>query len=142
EARLLEPDGWASLVGRHWIEPGSHCVGSSAASSIPLAVGPPELGLLKMVGDRLTPQPAAGADVTVDGAPAEGAVVLRDDGARGGPSLIGFDGGDGQAMVIARRGQLALRVKHAQAPSRLEFAGLDYWPADPSWVVEASFVPN
>ena len=142
EARLLEPDGWTSLVGLHWIEPGAHYVGSSANSGIRLAMGPPELGLLKLEGDRVTLQPAAGADVTVDGAPAEGAVVLRDDGAPGGPSVIGFDGGDGQAMVIARRGQLALRVKHARAPSRLDFAGLEYWPADPSWVVEARFVPN
>ena len=29
---LLAPDGWTSLVGLHWIEPGSHFVGSDPGS--------------------------------------------------------------------------------------------------------------
>src|SRR5690606_10098491 len=28
--RLLAPDGWTSLVGLHWIEPGGHYLGSDA----------------------------------------------------------------------------------------------------------------
>src|SRR5690606_19526107 len=141
EQRLLAPDGWASLVGLHWIDPGPHFVGSSANSGIRLSMGPPELGLLRRDGDTVSFEPAA-EGVTVDGKPVAGQVVLLDDAAPDGPSVIGFDGGDGQAMVIRRHGRLGLRVKHARAPTRIGFAGLDYWPVDPGWVVDARFVPN
>ena len=141
EQRLLAPDGWASLVGLHWIDPGPHFVGSSANSGIRLSMGPPELGLLRRDGDTVSFEPAA-EGVTVDGKPVAGQVVLLDDAAPEGPSVIGFDGGDGEAMVIRRHGRLGLRVKHARAPTRIGFAGLDYWPVDPGWVVDARFVPN
>ena len=142
EERLLAPDGWASLVGLHWIDAGPHYVGSGANSGIRLSMGPPDLGLLTLEDGEVTFKPARGAGITVDGTAAGGTVVLRDDMAPGGPSVIGFDGTDGKAMVIARQGRLALRVKHAQAPSRTQFAGLDYWPADPDWLVQGRFVPN
>lgn len=141
EQRLLAPDGWASLVGLHWIDEGPHFVGSSANSGIRLSMGPPELGLLRRDGDTVRFE-AAAEGVTVDGKPVAGEVVLLDDMASGGPSIVGFDGGDGEAMVIERHGRLGLRVKHAQAPTRTQFAGLDYWPVDPGWVVDARFVPN
>ncbi len=59
-----------------------------------------------------------------------------------GPSVVGFDQGKGQATVIERGGRHALRVKHADAPTRTGFAGLQYWPADASWKIEGTFVPN
>ena len=142
EARLLAPDGWASLIGLHWIDRGPHYLGSSANSGIRLSMGPPELGLLTLDDGKVSFKPARGAGATIDGRPASGTVVLLDDMAPGGPSVIGFDGGDGQAMVIRRQGRLALRVKHAQAPSRTGFAGLDYWAPDRSWLVQGRFVPN
>jgi uncharacterized protein (DUF1684 family) len=142
EARLLAADGWASLVGLHWVDEGAHYVGSSGNSGIRLSMGPPDLGLLTLDDGAISFQPAQGAGVTVDGVPATGAVALHDDTAEDGPSVIGFDGGDGKATVIQRDGRTALRVRHAQAPSRTQFAGLDYWPADPHWLLQARFVPN
>jgi hypothetical protein len=32
--RLVAPDGWASLIGLHWIDPGPHAVGSAADNGI------------------------------------------------------------------------------------------------------------
>ena len=142
EARLLAPDGWASLIGLHWIDRGPHYLGSSANSGIRLSMGPPELGLLTLDDGKVSFKPAKGAGATIDGRPASGTVVLLYYMAPGGPSVIGFDGGDGQAMVIRRQGRLALRVKHAQAPSRTGFAGLDYWAPDRNWLVQGRFVPN
>ena len=140
--RLLAPDGWASLVGLHWIEPGDHYVGSDAGAGMRLAMGPGELGLLSLADGRVTFRPAAGAVATVDGEAATAPTLLRDDSDPAGPSVIGFDAGAGKATVIVRDGRLALRVRHAQAPTRTQFAGLDYWPADPAWQVDARFVPN
>src|SRR3546814_18119205 len=50
--------------------------------------------------------------------------------------------GKGLVTVIVRDGRRALRVKHADAGTRTQFAGLDYWPADPSWKIRGKFVSN
>ncbi|MEO5565579.1 MAG: DUF1684 domain-containing protein [Luteimonas sp.] len=139
---LLAPDGWTSLIGLHWIDTGSHDLGSAAGNEIQLSLGPPHMGVLefKQGSVRLLPDPSA--KLTIDGVPVEAGVVLRTDTAAGGPSVIGFDAGKGAATVIERAGRTALRVKHADAPARLQFAGLDYWPADPAWKIEGRFVAH
>jgi uncharacterized protein (DUF1684 family) len=141
--RLTAPDGWASLIGLHWIEPGAHAVGSAADNGIRLAMGPAHLGLLRAGADgSVAFEPAGDASLTLDGQPFAAPAALRTDTAKAGPSVVGFDGGKGVATVIERSGRLALRVRHADAPTRTRFAGLDYWPADPSWRVQARFVPH
>ena len=44
--------------------------------------------------------------------------------------------------MIERNNRYALRVKHADAPTRAHFSGIDYWPADPAWKIQARFVPH
>ena len=56
--------------------------------------------------------------------------------------MIGFDDGKGLMTLLRRGDRDALRIKHADAPTRLQFAGLQYWPADPSWRIEARFLPH
>ena len=43
--------------------------------------------------------------------------------------------------MIDRDGRKGLRVKDSEAPTRKHFAGIDYFPIDPSWRVEAKWVP-
>ncbi|MEO6365749.1 MAG: DUF1684 domain-containing protein [Luteimonas sp.] len=140
--KLLKPDGWTSLIGLHWIEPGPHYVGSSSDNGIRLAMGPAQLGMLDRDGARVRFVPADEAALTLDGEPLSGANVLKTDADDGGPSVIGFDGGKGIATVIKRGERYALRVKHADTPTRTSFAGLQYWPADREWNVAARFVPH
>ena len=138
---LVEPDGWTSLVGLHWLSLPSHYLGSSPRSGIRLAFGPPSLGLLQRQGDRLFLTPDAGVELTVDGQPSKGRIELRDDHS-GSPTVVGFDGGKGQLMVILRGNRQALRVRHADAPTRVRFGGLDYWPPDRKWRVKATYHPH
>jgi len=139
---LLAPDGWASLVGLHWIDPGSHYLGSDADNGIRLAMGPEHMGMLDLEGKQVRFVPDQAATLTLDGQPLTTAASLRTDMAEAGPSVVGFDDGKGQLTVIERAGRYALRVKHADAPTRVHFAGLDYWPADAAWKVEGTFVPH
>jgi uncharacterized protein len=140
--RLLAPDGWASLVGLHWVERGTHRVGSGAANGIRLSMGPERLGLLHLDPEGVRFTPESGIELSLDGAPLQAATALRTDAHADGPSLLGFDEGRGQAMVIERSGRHALRVKHADAPTRTGFAGLEYWPGGRDWQVQARFEPH
>ncbi|WP_199268711.1 DUF1684 domain-containing protein [Cognatiluteimonas profundi] len=141
-ATLLKPDGWTSLVGLHWLDPGAHYIGSAADNGIRLAMGPSHLGMVTVDAKGVRFVPDQSAALTLDDKPLTGEVTLRTDVETGGASVIGFDEGKGAATVVERSGRHALRVRHADAPTRLQFAGLDYWPADPSWLVKAKFVPH
>lgn len=139
---LLKPGGWTSLIGLHWIEPGAHYVGSAGGNGIQLSMGPAHLGMLELRDGAFRFVPDKSDTLTLDGKPMTGATPLRTDADKAGPSVIGFDDGKGNATVIERSGRYALRVRHADAPSRTGFAGLDYWPADRSWRIEGRFLPH
>ena len=142
-AKLTKPDGWASLIGLHTLEPGAHRIGSAEDNGIRLSMGPPHLGVLTVKGTTLSFVPEPGVAVKVDDAPVTGSTVLRDDtNTPDGPSRISFDDGKGLATVIVRAGRYRLRVKHADAETRAHFVGLDYWPGGPDWKIKAKFVAN
>lgn len=142
KANLVKPDGWTSLIGLHWIEPGPHYIGSDVDNGIRLAMGPEHMGMLERKGEQVRLVPDKNAVLTLDGEPLKSATVLKSDADEGGPGVIGFDEGKGLATVIKRGDRYALRVKHADAPTRTAFAGLDYWPADPAWKITGTFVPH
>jgi uncharacterized protein (DUF1684 family) len=142
-ADLLAPRGWASLTGLHWLEPGAHFLGSDADNGIQLTLGPDHLGMIELRDDgRIRFVPEQGVALTLDGEPVTGEVMLLSDEGEQKPSELGFDGGQGVLTVIHRGDRHALRIKHEQAPARVGFAGLDYWPADPDWTIEGRFIPH
>jgi len=138
---LLKPDGWTSLVGLHWIQLKAHYIGSGPDSGIRLAVGPARLGMLSDEEGRIHFTPEPGVAVTFNGQPVKGKVEVPSDHDES-PGVIGFDDGKGWLTVIERGGRHALRVKHADADSRVRFAGLKYWPANADWKIQARFVPH
>ncbi|WP_421568938.1 DUF1684 domain-containing protein [Stenotrophomonas sp. PD6] len=140
-ADLSKPDGWTSLIGLHWIEAGKGSVGGGADNAIRLSIAPERLGEVEQRADGVYFQVAAGVPVTVDGKPVQGEVRLDPEGAGAGTKL-GYDEGKGQITAIKRGQRLALRVRHADAPARRDFAGLSFFPADERWRVQARFVPH
>ncbi len=138
-AKLTMPDGWTSLIGLHWLDPGTHRVGSGADNGLRMLMGPAHLGLFTVRDGKASF--SADAEVTLDGAPSRGGPLLGDMDPNG-PSVIAFDEGKGLATVIKRSGRLALRVKHADAETRLRFTGLQYWPGGRDWQVDARFITH
>ena len=143
-AKLTLPDGWTSLVGLHWLEEGEHYFGSDADNGIRLAAGPAHVGMISLKDGRIRFVPERKTALTLNGQPLTGATTLVSDADAGadGPSKLGFDEGKGVITVIKRGDRYALRVKHAEAPTRTGFRGIEYWPGGAEWVVRAKFVPN
>ena len=138
---LLQPDGWTSLVGLHWLELKSHYIGSGGGSGIRLAHGPTRMGLVQQDRERVWFQPEAGVALTEGGKPLKGRIEFKSE-ADATPTVIGFDAGKGRLTLIERGGRRALRLRHADAGTRLGFSGLAYWPSAPSWQLQASFLPH
>ncbi len=134
---LQRPTGWLSLVGLHWLQPGENRVGSAADNDIVLYGGAAHWGTIYLNGDEIRFTPVADADVTAAGQPLATSVPLVPD-SQGEVTVV--SSGTTQFYVIDR-GSFALRVKDSEAPSRLNFTGLEYFPITPKWRIEAHFEP-
>ncbi len=133
--RLQAPDGWLSLAGLHWLEPGPNTYGSAQDNDIVLPSGPPRAGTLVVGDDGVRLEPAAGVEHLVGGEPA-GARPLASD-REGQPTIVTV--GALSFQVIDREGHLLLRVKDPESPARRDFGGLEYYPIDPAWRLPARF---
>jgi uncharacterized protein (DUF1684 family) len=138
EALLREPYGWVSLIGLHWIELDAHFIGRAPGNGMRLPIGPDTLGLIKRKGEQVWFVPGSGVAINVDGVAVTGSVRMSSD-RDPKPTRIDFDDGKGQLTLIQRGDRLALRTRHAGAPARLQFSGLNYWPVEPSWRISGHF---
>lgn len=136
---LTAADGWLTLVGFEWLQPGMQTVGRGADNAIVLPLGPAHLGTLTLTADdRVRLDLATDSGATVDGR-AVASVELRDD-RDPRPSELRF--GTSSLTLLDRSGRKALRVKDSTATTRTAFRGLDYFPVDPSWRIVARFEPS
>ncbi|UPG91286.1 DUF1684 domain-containing protein [Luteibacter aegosomaticola] len=138
-AALTAPDGWLSLIGLEWLQPGANRIGSASDNDIVLKAGPAHLGTITLDdGGNATIELAKNSGALVDGREVERATLV-DDAPGHTPTDVRF--GSAQFFVISRDGRKALRVKDENAETRTHFLGLDYFPIDASWRVVADWVP-
>lgn len=145
-AGLTRPEGWLSLVGLHWLETGTHTIGADPDAAIELAIGPKQLGTLSIEAApdaparvRLAFEPGiaarveqAAVDIAADG---RVTATLQSDADGKTPSRVQL--GTASFTLIDRSGRLALRVRDPEAATRTGFRGLDYYPIDADWRIEA-----
>jgi uncharacterized protein len=139
--RLKAEDGWFTLVGLFWLRPGENTFGSDKSNKIVMpAKAPAKCGLLVLDNGTVTLRPDASAGMTVDGKPVTAPTVLRNDNDEAGPTVVKL--GSMQFTIIKRNDRYGVRVKDAESEARKNFAGLEYYPVDPKWRVEARLEPH
>ncbi len=137
-ARLTSERGWLTLIGLHFLEDGANTVGRAEDNDIVLAAGPEHLGVVHLGKyARAKIQVNPGLDVKVDGVEMLSADLS--DGRKNKPTMVTC--GTMSFYVIERGGKKALRVKDSASARRREFLGIDYFPIDPTWRIEADWVP-
>lgn len=136
--RLTAADGWLTLIGLHFLQAGNNTVGRAPDNQNILAAGPAHLGTVYLAADgkvTFTAAPDSGAQV--NGQPADVVELKRGDDDK--PTTV--VAGSISFFVIERGGRMALRVKDSGAERRTGFSGIDYFPVDPTWRIEAQWVP-
>jgi hypothetical protein len=138
-ARLTAEDGWLSVIGLWWLDPGENSVGGAAGSRVALPSGaaPAELGTITLSDGALSFRALPGVTVAADGRPVTD-VPLKSD-ADGAPTILSH--GSLRFYVIERGGRFAVRVKDSASEARRSFHGISYFPTKPQWRVEARFEP-
>jgi len=134
--RLKQPDGWLTLVGLEWLEPGETRIGSAADNDVQLGGGPDYWGSVVLQNDHLNFNSLDAARVMVNGEPLSHAGLVPD--TEGVPTVI--SSGTLSINVIFRE-SYALRIKDSQAKALKNFKGVDNFPIGESWHINGKFVP-
>ncbi len=139
--RLHSPTGWLTLIGLDWLKEGDNAVGSApdAVVKLPADRAPARAGRLTLAGGKVTFTPETKVAFTVDGKPLTAPVELRSDEHAAEPSLVAL--GSVSFFVISRNGRLGVRVRDSASPTRTAFTGVESFPPDPTWRVDARFEP-
>jgi uncharacterized protein (DUF1684 family) len=137
--RLTAPAGWLSLIGLEWLQPGDNRIGSAADNDIVVSAMPAHLGVASLRADGSVHLAlAADSGALIDGKPLREATLV-DDAGEGAPTVVSL--GTLSFLAIDREGRKGLRIRDSEAPTRRDFAGIDYFPIDPAWRIEADWVP-
>ena len=136
---LKKEDGWFSLVGLFWLQPGENRFGSDPENRVifPEGRAPAVAGTLIREGEAVRVKVEPGVTVTSDGQPVT-EMALKPD-ITGEPTVLQI--GSLSFHVIQRGDRLGVRVKDSKSEALAAFHGLEYFPLQPAWKVTARFEP-
>lgn len=136
---LAGEDGWLSLVGLFWLKPGENSFGSAPSNDIvlPKTRAPRFAGSLWLDYGAVELKAKRDSRITYNGAPVIDLKLESDADAK--QTILRM--GSLKLYIIKRGEKLGLRVKDSRNPARFHFAGLQYFPLNPNWRVEAMLEP-
>lgn len=133
--RLVQTDGWLTLVGLEWLKQGENRVGSAADNDIRLAGGPANWGSVFLGDDQLRFTNTGNDSVRIDNEPLQQVELIPD--TEGKPNVV--SSGTLSFYVIFRE-SYALRIKDSQAVALQNFKGVENYPINEAWRIEGLFV--
>ncbi len=138
-ASLKGPDGWLNLAGLYWLTEGRNSFGAAAGNDLvaPEGSAPARLGSFLVEDGAVTFRAAPEADVLHGETPVT-EMLLADDQEKEATLLTS---GSLAWTVIRRMDRLGVRLRDYDHPAVASFAGIESYPADPNWRIEARFEP-
>ena len=133
--RLMQPDGWLTLVGLEWLSDGENRIGSAADNDIQLSGGAAYWGTVLLENDQLHFTRADDESVRVNGVFLPQSELVPD--TRGKATVV--SSGTLSFHVIFRE-SYGLRVKDSEAKALKNFTGVENYPIDESWRIEGRFI--
>jgi uncharacterized protein (DUF1684 family) len=131
---------FVTIAGLHFLEPGTHTIGSAPGNDITLdAAVPATIGRLIVDDERVRFEAAPGITVTQQAQQMTAPVVLKEPGK---PPAEAIAIGAVSLVVHVSGGRLALRVRDPDGTLAREFAGFSWFPIDPVYRVTGRFIPD
>lgn len=136
---LMQPVGWLSLAGLHWLESGRTSFGSDTANDFSYDPAgraiPPRIGVFVLTGTAVRFEPEPGVPIHDDAAMLDGPLMME---TTGEPTTLSLD-----ALVwriIERGDRVAIRLWDTASVTRTSFEGIDRFPVDIAWRFPARFI--
>ncbi|MDB6040061.1 MAG: hypothetical protein JWM99_3902 [Verrucomicrobiales bacterium] len=130
-------NGWATLVGLYWLHPGRNSAGGNPTNDVAL----PRNRAAGFVGDFVRTDRhvrfEAGSGIAAAVAGKAVSTLDLESDALLAPTKLQL--GTLTIIVIERGERIGLRVRDPEAPARVNFQRLQYFPYDPAWRIEGRF---
>jgi uncharacterized protein (DUF1684 family) len=140
EKKLTSETGWLTIAGLAFLTEHETTFGSDPSNDVVLpGTAPAHVGTFVMSDDRrVSVRLEPGVKVALlDGRPFSGGPIKSD--GEGAPDRLVL--GDVQVWVHQSGDRPAIRIRDKNAPLRKAFTGMKWFPLDPDYRVEATFVP-
>ncbi len=138
-ASLTKPNGWLSLTGLFWLESGRNRFGGAPSNDIvfPGENVPDVIGTISLNGDSIRVEIKSGVEVLNEGQPVRNMELKSD--AEGRPTILQL--GSLSWYIIRRGERYGIRLKDSESGRLKNFRGIESYPIDPRWRLEARFEP-
>ena len=139
EEELKGPDGWLNLAGLYWLEPGATSMGAAPDNDIVLSDLPaaPYVGAFVWENGMVEFRADPGAEVVSNGERVTQLRLVHDE--EGDPTVLTH--GLLSWHAIGRLDRMGVRLRDLNHPAVSGFPGIQAYPTDPAWRVEARFEP-
>lgn len=136
---LTKEDSWLSLAGLFWLKEGENRFGSEPSNDIifPAGKAPAHMGTFVLQKGVVTVEIEPGVQVLHQGEPVR-TLRLRND-TEGEPTILTY--GSLSWFIIQRGERYGVRLRDRENPHLRQFKGIDTFPIDPAWRIEAVFEP-
>ena len=137
EENLQKDRSWLTVAGLYWLREGENWVGTATSNDFVLPEGsaPAAVGVFEFHDRKATFHAEDGVTITQDGKPIQN--VELEMGERHAIAI-----NDLKMWLHYSGERLAIRLRDLNASYRKEFVGLDWYPVDPSFRVQAKFTPH
>ena len=136
--RLKSETGWLNLAGLYWLKEGENTFGSAGDNDIVFPESAPaHLGTFILNDGKVTVLVNPDVQVLTDSGTIK-ETEMKDD-LSGNPTVL--QNGSLKWFIINRNGKYGIRLRDMDARLLKEFKGIDTYPIDEKWKVEAKFLP-
>ena len=141
DTRLRGDQGWLTLCGLFWLKEGENKMGSDSSNAVvfPAGKAPAYAGSLILEKGVVRLQAPKNSELKVKDSVVTSMTLISDNDPQSDPTVVSLRSLTFQ--IIYRSGQIGVRVKDRQNPLLLNFKGMEYFPIDPKWRFNATFVP-
>ncbi|MGD0504846.1 MAG: DUF1684 domain-containing protein [Steroidobacteraceae bacterium] len=138
-ASLTSETGWLTPIALYWLKDGENSFGraSDRAFSLNDAALAPDTGAFVLTDGRVRYVAHGSTAMTYLGKPVTSLDLVADVNEKPTEMIAG----PLHFKLIERAGHLGIRVRDSVSPNRLQFKGLEYFPARADWHIQAHFEP-
>jgi uncharacterized protein (DUF1684 family) len=134
---LKKETGWLNLAGLYWLKQGENSFGSDRSNDIIFPSGAPlKIGSIILDDSVAHLKVNGNIDLTINGNKVKEAMLLNDLSSK--PTIMSV--GSYKWNIIKRGDKYGIRLRDLNSPAVKSLPGIETYPVDKSWRIEASYV--
>ena len=134
---LKKETGWLNLAGLYWLKQGENSFGSDRSNDIIFPPNSPlKIGSIILTDSVARLKVNENIDVTINGNKVKEALLQND--LSGNPTVMSAR--SYKWFIIKRGNKYGIRLRDLNSPAVKSFPGIETYPVDKSWRIEASYV--